>query len=143
MNSTDRIIELRCNIDDMTGEDLAYAVDKLMEEGAKDAFITPTIMKKGRPGYLLTVLADETRRDYMAEVIFRYTSTIGIRQFEAERMVLDRKIQTVSTEFGDIRIKVSEGYGVRKEKPEFEDIKAIADKTGKSLSEVKKLIGAL
>jgi len=140
MDNTDRIIELRCNIDDMTGEDLAYAIERLMEAGALDAFAVPVIMKKGRGGFLLTVLTDAERKEEIARVIFTHTSTIGIREFEAERMVLERSVRRVSTEYGDVRIKVSEGYGVKKEKPEFEDLKAISEKTGMSLAQIRKIV---
>lgn len=140
VNDKDEIIELRCNIDDMTGEDLAYAIEKLMAAGARDAFIVPVIMKKGRGGFLLTVLTDAERKEEIAKVIFTHTTTIGIREFAASRMVLERSIETVHTEYGDVRIKVSEGYGVKKEKAEFEDLKAISEKTGMSIAEIRKIV---
>ena len=143
MDNTDKIVELRCNIDDMTGEDLAYAIEKLMDAGALDAFAVPVIMKKGRGGFLLTVLTDEERKKEIAEVIFAHTSTIGIREFAAERMVLARSVKTVHTKYGDVRIKVSEGYGVKKEKPEFDDIKKISESTGMSTAEVRKIVEAM
>ena len=137
----DTVIELRCNVDDMTAEELSYAVDVLFENNVKDAFITPVVMKKGRSGMLLTVLCAESDREKIAELIFKYTSTIGIREFVMERMILDRHEDIIHTELGDVRVKISEGYGVKKTKPEFEDLKEIANKTGKSISEIRQLLG--
>ena len=137
----DTVIELRCNVDDMTAEELSYAVDVLFENNVKDAFITPVVMKKGRSGMLLTVLCAESDREKIAELIFKHTSTIGIREFVMERMILDRHEDIIHTELGDVRVKISEGYGVKKTKPEFEDLKEIANKTGKSISEIRQLLG--
>lgn len=137
---SDRVIELKCNVDDMTGEDMAYAVDVLFDNNVKDAFVTPVIMKKGRSGMLLTVLCDEADREKIASLIFKHTSTIGIRETITERMVLKRFKDTVHTEAGDVSVKVSEGFGVKKMKPEFKDLKALSEKTGKSVSEIRKIV---
>lgn len=136
-NLRDSIMELRCNVDDMTGEELAYAVEVLFENGVKDAFVTPVVMKKGRSGFLLTVLCAENDKTKIAEVIFKHTSTIGIREYRLNRMVLDRKESVVDTEFGKVNIKESFGYGVKKIKPEFEDLKRISDEKNVSINEVK------
>ena len=137
--SKDLVIELKCNVDDMTGEELAYAVDVILAAGARDAFTTPVNMKKGRSGHLLTVLCDIGNKEKIAKIIFEHTSTIGIRECVMERMVLDRSFETVSTEYGDIRVKVSSGYGVKKIKPEFDDLKAASEKYGKSIAEIREV----
>ena len=142
-NNTDEVVELRANVDDMTGEDMQYAVEILMESGAKDAFITPVIMKKGRPGYLLTVLCDTSDKETIAHLIFKHTSTIGIRECLMSRMVLNREFATVGTTHGEVRIKISEGYGVRKAKPEFEDLKAISSAENISITDLRKEIDRL
>lgn len=136
----DNIIELRCNIDDMTGEDLAYATDKIMEGGAKDVFVSSVLMKKGRMGYLLTVLTDKNRKEEIAGLIFKHTSTIGIREYSVERMLLNRESIINQTDYGDISVKVANGYGIRKEKPEFEDLKNIADKSGISITKLRDIV---
>lgn len=141
--NTDRIIELRCNVDDMTGEDMAYAVEMLMENGAKDAFVTPVTMKKGRSGFLLTVLCGVSDKQKIAEIIFKSTSTIGIRECLMERMVLDRQVEKIETEYGNVSVKISEGYGVKRIKAEFEDVKEIAEKTGMSINQVRAVVDDL
>lgn len=142
-NKTDTVAELRANVDDMTGEDIQYAVEIIMEAGAKDAFITPVIMKKGRPGYLLTVLCDSTKKETIAHLIFKHTSTIGIRECLMSRMVMNRDFSIVATTFGDVNVKISEGYGVKKIKPEFEDLRAISKAENLSVTELRKEINRL
>lgn len=136
----DKISELRCNVDDMTGEELAYTIEILLDNGAKDAFVTPVVMKKGRSGYLLTVLCDFSEKEKIANLIFAHTSTIGIRECVMERMILDRKEDIVNTEYGDVRIKKSTGFGVERIKAEFEDLKKISKKTGLSIKEIRKIV---
>lgn len=136
----DRIVELQCNMDDVTAEELGYAMELLRERGTKDVFATAITMKKGRPGTLLTVLCTEADKEEMAGVIFRHTPTIGIRESMKERMVLERRQETVHTPLGDVRVKVSEGYGVNKRKAEYEDLREIAEKTGLSIREIKEQI---
>ena len=87
----DRICELECNIDDMTAEEIAFAAESLMKAGAKDAVITPIVMKKGRPAWMLTVMCsdDDGEKERFAELMFRLTSTIGIREVISERFILD------------------------------------------------------
>ena len=111
-----RIAELRANIDDMTGEDLAFACDKLRAAGALDVSLAPLTMKKGRPGHLLIVLAPFDLADALAAAILRETSTFGVRRIDCARYELEREIVP-----GDIRVKVGRGYGVEKSKPEFAD----------------------
>ena len=111
-----RVAELRANIDDMTGEDLAFACDRLRAAGALDVSLAPLAMKKGRPGHLLIVLVPPEQADALAAAILRETSTFGVRRVDCARYELAREIQP-----GDIRVKVGRGYGVEKSKPEFAD----------------------
>ena len=132
----EHIVKLECETDDMSGEELAYAAELLMEKGAKDVYTAPVIMKKGRSGNLLVCLCTESDEKIMAETIFKNTSTLGIRRFDAERYVLKRRFDTAETGYGEVRIKVSEGFGSSKYKPEYDDAAKIARKNGLSLHEV-------
>ena len=140
-NKKDVIYELSCNVDDMCPEEISYAMDMLFKGGAREVYTVPIGMKKSRPGHLIRVMCTEDYRKKMVELIFKYTTTIGIREVETHRYVLDRKIETVETKFGDVRLKNSSGYGVDRCKYEYEDLKKIADRENLSISEVKKLIG--
>ena len=118
----DKVVELRFNVDDMTGEDIGYATGVLMENGALDVFTTPVGMKKNRPGILFTVLVKPEEKEKFAKLIFEHTTTIGIRYVMMDRFRLERREEKVMTRFGEIRVKVSEGFGVTKAKPEYDDI---------------------
>ena len=133
----DEIVELRCNLDDMPPEDLGYAMEVFFAHGALDVFTVPVGMKKSRPGILLTIMCRQQDRDLMARLIFQHTSTIGIREYTCSRMVLSRSERTLDSRFGSVRVKVSDGYGVHKEKMEYEDLKKIAENTGMPLREVR------
>jgi uncharacterized protein (TIGR00299 family) protein len=131
---------LNCNIDDMTPEDLGSVIDTLLSEGALDAMITSVIMKKGRPGHMLTCLCRHEDRDRLATLILKNTSTIGIRTWKADRYEMVSKRETLSTEFGDIRVKVSEGYGVRKWKLEHDDLVKAASENGVTVDEIRRKV---
>ena len=118
----DKVVELRFNVDDMTGEDIGYATGVLMDNGALDVFTTPVGMKKNRPGILFTVLVKPEEKEKFAKLIFEHTTTIGIRYVMMDRFRLERREEKVMTRFGEIRVKVSEGFGVTKAKPEYDDI---------------------
>lgn len=139
-DQNDEIIELHCNIDDMTGEELGFATERIMQEGALDVYTTGIGMKKSRPGILLCVLCKEKDRQRMANLILKYTSTIGIREFHCTRMILKREEKMVNTPFGAVRLKEASGYGVKKEKLEYEDLKTIAENEGISIQEVRNII---
>ncbi|MBQ7739889.1 MAG: nickel pincer cofactor biosynthesis protein LarC [Eubacterium sp.] len=130
------VVELSCNVDDMTGEEIGFAVQVLMNAGARDAFTTPVFMKKGRPAYMLTVLCESGERERFVRLLFRHTSTIGIREYTPSRYTLKREIR----EDAGVHIKRSEGYGEEKEKIEFEDIKDLAIKENISIFEARKRI---
>lgn len=135
-DKADTVAELCCNVDDMTGEAMGFAVEKLMAAGALDAFTVPIGMKKSRPGWMLCVLCREEDREKMAALMFKHTTTIGVRESHCSRYVLDRKTETVQTEFGPVRKKVSFGYGVRRSKYEYGDLAKIAGEQGLSLGEI-------
>ncbi len=138
--SKDRVYQLSCNIDDMTGEEIGFAVEKLISLGARDVFTESIMMKKNRPGILLNVLCGENEREKFTQAIFAYTSTIGIREACFERYILKRREETASTNLGCVRRKISEGYGVVREKYEYEDLAKIAEEKGLSVAEVRELI---
>lgn len=136
---TEEIYELSCNVDDMTGEEAGHAMEKLFELGALDVYIVPIQMKKNRPALLIRVLSPEANREKLVRAIFENTTTIGIRQCRMERYAMNRRIEERDTPYGKVRAKISEGYGVRKEKIEYEDLSRIARERGISLYEARKL----
>lgn len=107
-SSHESIIEIRTHLDDITGEHLAHAIDRLMEAGALDASALPLLMKKGRPGYLLTILALPKDSEQLASLALRETTAFGLRLERVERRTLRREEKTVSTPYGPIRVKL--GY---------------------------------
>ena len=136
----EEILELSCNLDDCTGEAIGFAMERLLDAGALDVYWTSVGMKKNRPGILLTCMCRPLDREKMVELLFRHTTTLGVRESAFRRYTLSRESKTIQTPDGDIRVKVSTGYGVAREKPEFEDLAKIARKTGKSFSELQKSI---
>ncbi len=139
-DKTDKVINLSCNVDDMTAESIAYAMEKMFEEGALEVFTIPVGMKKSRSGTLFCVLCKPEDEETIARSIFKYTSTIGIRKTITDRYVLDRKIETLDTPYGEIHRKTSSGYGVRREKYEYEDLSRLANEREISLEEARMLI---
>ena len=137
---TEEILELSCNLDDCTGEAIGFAMERLLDAGALDVYWTSVGMKKNRPGILLTCMCRPLDREKMVELLFRHTTTLGVRESAFRRYTLSRESKTIQTPDGDIRVKVSTGYGVAREKPEFEGLAKIARETGKSLSELQKNI---
>ena len=133
-----QITELSCNIDDMTGEKIAFAMEKLFEAGALEVYTIPVGMKKSRPGILLSVMCNEAKKDEMVSLIFKHTTTLGIRENVSKRYTLKREIIKKETPFGEIRIKKSEGFGVVREKYEYEDLASIASEKDISIDEILK-----
>ena len=138
----DRVAELNCNIDDMTGEGLGFAMEALLEAGALEVFYTPAQMKKNRPGVLLHCLCKEEDAEKFARLIFKHTTTIGIRKAVYDRYTLTRREKTAGSPWGEVRVKESSGYGVSRAKAEFEDLARIARANGLSIEEVKKEVKA-
>ena len=130
------IWELSCNVDDMTGEQLGFALEQLMAEGALDVFTIPIGMKKSRPGTLLTVLCREADKERMLHLIFKHTTTLGIRENFCNRHTLVRRTELVDTAYGTIRKKVSSGYGVHRSKYEYEDVAQAAKAHDLSIAQV-------
>ena len=137
---TDEVLELSCNLDDMTGEDLGFALERLLDGGALDAWTVPITMKKSRPAVTLRVLCRPADREAMLGLLFRHTATLGVRETGCRRTVLDRKTELLDTPWGPVRRKRAEGFGVRREKLEYEDLARVARETGMSLAEVRDLI---
>lgn len=140
--NSDYIYKLEANIDDATGEMLGHAMDCLFAAGAKDVHYFPVFMKKNRPGWQLNVICLEQDIKKLENIIFTETTTIGIRKIKVERTVLPREIETKSTEYGDVRVKVCTlPDGTKRSYPEYDDINNICNKTGKSFFEIyQKLI---
>ena len=134
------IIGLSCNIDDMTGEKTAFAMERIMEEGALDVYTVPVGMKKSRPGIMLCVMCTEEKKDEIVRTIFRHTTTIGIREQRFSRHVLEREMKEEETALGTIRRKEVSGYGVTRSKWEYEDLARAALENGLSIEEVQKTI---
>lgn len=133
----EQITELVCNIDDMSAEELAFAMEALLALGALDVYFTNIGMKKSRPGVMLTCMCRAEQRDAMLRCIFRNTTTLGVREYVCSRYHLTRHVRTVQTPSGDVRIKTAEGYGVLREKAEYEDLAKLARQSGKTLADIR------
>ena len=134
------VFQIEANIDDSTPEELGYAMDKLFEAGARDVHFIPCYMKKNRMGTLLCALADSEHLAAVEKAIFLHTSTVGVRRFPVERTCMARSTFEVETEFGKVRVKKSVLGDIKKIKPEFDDLKACADKAGVSIREIQKAV---
>lgn len=137
---TERIVELSCNLDDMTPEDIAFALERLLAAGARDAFTTPIGMKKSRPGVLLRCLCREEDREATVRLLFLHTTTLGVRAAVLDRYTLTRREELAATPHGDVRVKVSSGFGVTRRKAEYDDLARIARETGKPIAELRELV---
>ncbi|GHT54548.1 UPF0272 protein [Endomicrobiia bacterium] len=136
--SNEQIAQLQCNLDDMTGEAIGFAVDLLLEKGALDVFTTPIQMKKNRPAVLLTCISGKDKADFLAGLILQHTSSFGVRKSICYRYTLNRTTSVCETPYGKIRIKIGKGYNVTKSKPEYDDIEKAAHLNNVSFDEVKK-----
>lgn len=134
--SAGSVIELTCNVDDMTGERIGFAMERLFEAGALEVYTVPVGMKKSRPGTMLCVMCTEALREEMVGLIFRHTTTLGVRESVSRRYTLRRSTRVAQTPLGAVREKISEGYGVTRRKYEYEDLAAIAAAKGLSIEEV-------
>ena len=136
----EKIAKLECNLDDMTGEDIAYACERLFAVGARDVYTVPVGMKKGRPGVLLCCVCLPGDAEKIAGEMLKHTTTLGVRRQDMDRYVLERRVRETETPFGTVRVKEARGGGVRREKPEFEDLAGIARETGKPLAEIRRAL---
>jgi uncharacterized protein (TIGR00299 family) protein len=134
-DSKEMILELTCNLDDMTPEALGFAMEELLAAGAVDVFTVPVTMKKSRPGFLLTCMCRESLRDEILKTIFLHTTTLGVRENYCNRYTLRREIEVRETADGEIRRKTASGWGTKRGKYEFEDLARIARDKEISLAE--------
>lgn len=167
--TTETICELSCNVDDMTGEDIAFAIETFLQNGALDAFTVPCTMKKGRPGVLVTVLCKDPDQKQMTKLILQHTTTLGVRSAEKKRWILSRtesetvipddmlanvtspdmpaesKAHELKTTGNDctIRSKTSTGFGITRNKYEHDDLEKIARTYGLTLAQVRALLADL
>ena len=132
---------LECNIDDMTGEALGFVMEKMMQEGAMDCHFSPIQMKKNRPGICISVLCGEDEGQKFKELLFRHTTTLGIKSIPLEKTVLTRRSRKVETSLGKITLKdAMDGKRVIRSKPEFDECRKLAEKHGLPLAEIYKMI---
>lgn len=122
---TDRICKLETNIDDCSGENLGFVMERLMEAGARDVHYMPTFMKKNRPAYQLNVICSPEDAPAMEAIIFHETSTIGIRRIEMERTILERREERIALKWGSARVKICQLPGEVRCYPEYEDVAAL------------------
>ena len=138
--NTERVTVIECEIDDMNPQLFGVAMDRLYAAGALEVFYVPVQMKKNRPGTLLTVVTAPERRSAMADIIFRETTTIGLRYYEMDRECLERELVTVETPVGPVRVKIARRDGrVVNAVPEFEDCARLATANDMSVKEVQAL----
>ena len=134
---TERMMQIETNLDDLSPQTYEYVMEQLFQVGAVDVALTPVVMKKSRPGIVLSCLTTEDLTDAVLEVLFQETTTLGVRLHEVHRQVLSRRIVPVTISAGVVRMKVAEvGAGWEKAAPEYEDCKAIAKRTGRPLKTV-------
>ena len=124
--ASERVLLIEANIDDMNPEVYGYLFDRLLEQGASDVYATPVLMKKGRPGNVLSVLAPAGRLDELAAIVLQETTTIGLRYYGVERRVLERQVRAVATPYGEVNVKFSCIDGRRRAAPEYEDCARLA-----------------
>lgn len=135
--AVEKLVVLESNIDDASPQTLGFAMERAFEANALDCWFTPIQMKKDRPATLLSVLCEPSDVESIQQVLFRETTTLGIRQREVERVSLERTSETLSTEFGEVQVKISQLDGkVLTRKPEFDDLKRIASETGEPLRSI-------
>lgn len=134
--ASDSVWKLETDIDDTTGEVLGYTLERLLEAGAKDAHYLPCFMKKNRPAWQLQVICDEERRPALERILFRETTTIGIRRVRMERSILKRQTGNAETPFGNVSIKICWSGDETYFYPEYEDVAAIAQEKDVPFQEV-------
>ena len=137
----EQIVRLECNLDDMTGEDIGFAMEQLFKAGARDVYTQAIGMKKSRPGVLLSVICLPDDADRLAAVMMKHTATLGIRRQDMRRYALERSIETVQTCFGPVRVKIASGMGVERRKMEYDDLAALAEKQNVSLETIRRSCG--
>lgn len=139
----EKLLLVETNIDDMNPEIYPYVIEKLLSSGANDAYLVPLIMKKGRPGILLSALVSESRLDHVLRVIFTQTTTLGVRIIEIRRKKLPRAQKEIDTPFGKVKFKLVLVDGAERLVPEFEECKRIAEEKNLPLVQVYKILESL
>lgn len=137
---SDILWKLETNIDDCTGEALGYTMEKLLEAGALDVYFTSIQMKKNRPACELSVICREGERERLEDLIFLHTTTIGIRRYKVERTVLDRREETVQTEWGRVGVKICSRRERKYVYPEYEGVKAVCEAGGLSFQDAYRMV---
>jgi hypothetical protein len=131
---------LSCNLDDMTGEDVGFAIERLFSAGALDAYSIPITMKKSRPGVMLQAICRPEDREEILKTVFQNTTTLGVRECRMPRYTLERTSEMRETPYGQVRIKTAAGYGVTRQKWEFDDVRRIALQENISADEARRLL---
>ncbi|CUU10882.1 hypothetical protein JGI3_02081 [Candidatus Kryptobacter tengchongensis] len=139
----EKLLLIETNIDDMNPEVYPYVIEKLLSSGANDAYLVPIIMKKGRPGILLSVLVSESKLDNVLKIIFTQTTTLGVRVIEIKRRKLPREQREIETPFGRVKFKLVSIDNVERLIPEFEECKRIAEERNLPLIQVYKILESL
>ena len=134
---------IEANIDDMNPEIYPYVIECILNAGAKDVFLTNIIMKKGRPGIKISVIADFNLQAQIEKIMFENTTTIGVRKHQVKRTVLPRSRETIKTKYGDLVIKVVELDGKKIYRPEYEECKKLADEKNINILEIYRIIEGL
>lgn len=132
----DGLTVLEANMDDCTGEALAYTMEQLLKAGAKDVWYVPAVMKKNRPAYILNVLTDEQEREQLEQLIFKHSTTIGIRRHPVCRTAMERSFKKVNTSYGEAEVKVCTYDGITEYYPEYESIRKLCESTGAGFQDV-------
>ncbi|MBT0158595.1 nickel pincer cofactor biosynthesis protein LarC [Candidatus Bathyarchaeota archaeon A05DMB-2] len=143
---TDEIVILETNVDDVTGEIIGYLVDRLLQEGAKDVNIIPMFTKKNRPGQIIKIVADQKDAKRLLRVVIEETGTLGVRMYPCKRYILSRELFSVTVQINNakeiVKVKVAKDRRgkIVHIKPEYDEMKRLADKTGKPLREITELV---
>lgn len=132
----DSVWQIEANIDDATGEMLGFAMEKIFEAGALDVCFAPCFMKKNRPAQIVKILADDASLAAVENALFKTTTTIGLRKWKVARVCMEREIITVSLPCGNVRVKLCRSGETVRLYPEFNDVRAIAEKTGRAISDI-------
>jgi uncharacterized protein (DUF111 family) len=134
---TDNVVRLETNLDDLSPEILAAALEKLLARGALDAWFTPVQMKKNRPGVQLTVLCEEESVEPLTEIVLTETSAFGLRIDRVMRIKLERRFETVQTKFGEVTMKLGlRGGAIVQVAPEFASCREVSERSGRPVREI-------
>jgi len=142
----DEVVVLETNLDDVSGEVIGRAVEKLMEAGARDVSITPVFMKKNRPGQLVSIIAEKTKSEHLAELLMEETGTLGVREIPVSRHISRRASGTIELDVGGKRFQVRVKSAItaagrpQRGKVEYEDLRRISNDTGLSIRELQQIV---